>query len=674
MKKTLIILIAVIFSANIFAQQDVKINKKEFKNENRGLGKAMKNIKYGNHFYKDNLEGSYLKSLNYYLEAYEYNKTNPELNYKIGVCYIESVEKNASLEYLQKAYDAKPEVASDIKFYLARALHHNYKFDEAITLYKEYKSENPSASKTVDKKIEECENGKILVKNKVDVIIDNVSIINSKYKDYSPLITADGEKLIFTSRRENTTGAQIDPFDNQFFEDIYFSKSKENKWNMPRNIGSPLNTESHDATVGFSTDGQKMITYKGGDLYTSNLRGRNWSKPKSFPKTINSKELESSACFSYDGKTLYFVRGRSADPATSNGDIYFSTLDENGDWSEAQKLDATINSPYDEDAVFMHPDGKTLFFSSKGHNSMGGYDVFKSELQENGKWSKPENMGYPINTPDDDIYFVLTANKKIGYYSAVKEDTKGYHDIYQITFLNGTKNLILNSEDNLIASIASPSSETSIDKSTRLTIVKGVIKDNGSGEAIEAVIEIIDNETNEVVYRTTSNSETGEYLVSLPPGKNYGMAIKKDGYLFHSENFDLVDDEGGYKKVEQNIEMVNIATNAEITLKNLFFDTGKSGLKDESKSELTRIVEFLEQYPKVKVEISGHTDSQGDEAENMVLSQDRAKSVVNYLVEKGIDNERLVPVGYGETKPVADNSTRKGRAKNRRVDFKVLEN
>jgi len=676
MKKTttlILILLFLFLSNNILAQENIKIDKKTFKTEKSGVAKAMKNIKYGDHFFDENTEGSYLKSLNYYLEANNYNSENPALNYKIGVCYIESIQKKKSLVYFQKAYSKNPNIAGDIKYYLARALHYNYKFEEAIKLYQEYKNEKPDKNKIIDKKIAECKYGIELVKNKVPVMITNVSIINSKYKDYSPLITADGEKLIFTSRRENSTGALLDPYDNQYYEDIYFAKSEDYKWKLPKNIGSPLNSDNHDATVGLSNDGQKLITYSGGDLYISNLRGRNWSKPKALPKTINTKEIESSACFSYDGNTIYFVRGKTAS-AQSNSEIYYCQKNENDEWGDAKKLSNTINSPYDEDGVFMHPDGKTLYFSSKGHNSIGGYDVFKSEQNEDGSWSEPENLGYPINSPDDDIYFVLTANKKVGYYSAVKDDTKGYNDIYQITFLNGTNNLILNSEDNLIASITNPSSETSIDKSTRLTLVKGAIIDNVTGEPIEAIIEIIDNETNKVVYRTTSNSATGEYLVSLPPGKNYGMAIKKDGYLFHSENFDLVDDEGGYKKVEQNIEMVNIAKNSQITLKNLFFDIGKFEIKDESKSELDRIIEFLTDYPKVKVEISGHTDSQGDEDENMILSENRAKSVVTYLTKNGIEEDRLTSVGYGASTPVADNKTREGRAKNRRVDFKIIEN
>ncbi len=249
---------------------------------------------------------------------------------------------------MRKHTKKNPSIASDIKYYLAQALHYNYKFEEAIKLYEEYKKENAAKNKIIDKKIAECKYGIELVKKKVPVMITNVSIINSKYKDYSPLITADGEKLIFTSRRENSTGALLDPYDNQYYEDIYFAKSKDNKWKSPKNIGSPLNSDNHDATVGLSNDGQKLITYSGGDLYISNLRGRKWSKPKALPKTINTKEIESSACFSYDGNTIYFVRGKTASQE-SNSEIYFCQKDEKDKWGDAKKLDNTINSPYNED-------------------------------------------------------------------------------------------------------------------------------------------------------------------------------------------------------------------------------------------------------------------------------------------------------------------------------------
>ena len=671
---TIILAIFIFNSNNIFAQEKVKIVKKEFKTNKKGKGKAFKNIKYGDHYYKEKTEGSYLKALHYYLAAADYNSENPELNYKIGICYLESIHKNKALNFLQKSFEAKEKVAGDIMFHLARAYHFNYMFSKAITYYQNYINilpDNSNKLANIDKKIQECKNGIELMKDTTLAFIRNVTIVNTEAKDYSPLITADGSKMFFTSRRQTSTGGQINPFDNQYYEDIFLAEKIDNSWKAPKNVGLPLNTPNHDATVGLSYDGQTLITFFYGDLYISKLKGEKWSNPDKLPKEINSSEIETSACFSIDNNTLYFVRGMHQDPDKSNGDIYFSNRNEKGKWTEAKKISDVINTPYDEDGIYMLPDGKTIYFSSKGHNSMGGYDVFKTILQQNGTWSAPENLGYPINTPDDDIYFVLEASEKTGYYSAIREDSKGFNDIYQIIYLNNK--LVLNSEDNLIASITKPTSEENIDKSTRVTLVKGIVLDKNTGKPIEAIIEIIDNETNEVVYRTTSNSATGEYIVSLPPGKNYGMAIKKDGYLFHSENFDLVEDEGGYKEVKQDVQMETIEENSKITLKNIFFDTGRSEIKEASFSELNIAVEFMNQNPDIKVEIQGHTDNQGGEETNKTLSQARANAVVEYLVEKGIVRNRLKPVGYWYKVPLTTNDTREGRRQNRRVEFKIIE-
>ena len=270
-----IITILLMFIFNpLFSQEDVKIIKKEFVTEKKGDSKALKDIKYGDYFYKENNEGSYLKALNFYLSANEYNPENAELNYKIGVCYLESINKNLSLTYLQKSYELKENVAGDIFYQLGRAYHYNYQFTLAIEYYEKYISlirNDIELEKKLNKKIEECQNGKEIVKDTSLVHIRNIEIVNSQAKDYSPLITADGEKMIFTSRRQNTTGGQIDINDNQYYEDIFFSSKKDSKWTQPENIGSPLNTISHDATVGLSTDGQMLITYFFGDLYISKL-------------------------------------------------------------------------------------------------------------------------------------------------------------------------------------------------------------------------------------------------------------------------------------------------------------------------------------------------------------------------------------------------------------------
>jgi outer membrane protein OmpA-like peptidoglycan-associated protein len=297
----------------------------------------------------------------------------------------------------------------------------------------------------------------------------------------------------------------------------------------------------------------------------------------------------------------------------------------------------------------MHPDGKTLYFSSQGHNTMGGFDIFKSVKDENGLWSSAQNIGFPINTTEDDLSIVVSADGQTGYYSSIKSDGYGDKDIYRIKF--------------------SETDEVNTEQS--LTLVKGVIIDKKTRIPIEANIEIVDNEKQEIVANFKSNEGTGEFLVSLPVGKNYGLTVVKDGYLFHSENFDL-NDSLDFQSIDLDISLDGIDVNSTVILRNIFFDYGKDILKDESKLELSRVLALLEKYPKMKLEISGHTDNVSSYKFNLKLSKKRAQSVANYLINNGVDKYRLIVEGYAFNKPIAENETKEGRIKNRRVEFKVL--
>ncbi|QNP50731.1 PD40 domain-containing protein [Hymenobacter qilianensis] len=260
-------------------------------------------------------------------------------------------------------------------------------------------------------------------KKPVRAFIDNAGpSINSPYADYSPVISADESVLMFTSRRDNSTGEQTDPETGGFFEDIYQSTRTGQKWTVARNLKEPINTDGHDATVGLAPDGQRMLVYvedNGGDLHEANLRGAEWRKPQRLGARINSKGHESSAAYTPDGRSLYFVSDKEG--GLGSRDIYKVELEGRG---PALNLGSVINTPYGEEGVFLHPDGKTMYFSSEGHNSMGGYDIFKSVF-ENGKWSAPENLGWPINTPDDDVFFVISASGRHGYYSSFREEGLG---------------------------------------------------------------------------------------------------------------------------------------------------------------------------------------------------------------------------------------------------------
>jgi outer membrane protein OmpA-like peptidoglycan-associated protein len=349
-----------------------------------------------------------------------------------------------------------------------------------------------------------------------------------------------------------------------------------------------------------------------GDLFESVLTGNEWSKPESLGKNINSKYHEPSACYSPDGNTIYFVSDMPG--GQGQHDIYVSKKDDKGRWGEAVNLGKTLNTVFNEEGVFMHPDGKTLYFSSEGHKSMGGFDIFKTVLDPaTNTWSAPENVGYPVNTADDDVFFVLSANGRHGYYMSLSADGFGRRDLYMITFLGAEKPMVQNNEDNLIASHTAPvkeqvKAEVVAIKEAQLTILKGVITDALTQKPLEATIEIVDNQMNQVIASFTSNSATGKYLVSLPAGKNYGIAVKKEGYLFHSENFDIPNT-SAFQQVTKDVELKNIAVGSKIVLKNIFFDFDKATLRSESTNELQRLTKLLNDVPTLKIEISGHTDS-----------------------------------------------------------------
>jgi len=657
--------------------QNVEFDKANFPNRSKELSEALKNIKKGDKFYESEYK-MYLQAIEPYIEANKFNPNNALLNYKIGFCYINTIKKTNAIPYFKKALELDEDVALDIIYLLGQAYHLNSEFDKAIIKYKEYKKslspiESAELGKEVDKKIKECETGKELTSKPANVYIDNIgNIVNSTYQEYSPIVNADETMIIFTSRRPTTTGGGEDPLDYKFYEDIYITYKKDDKWASPKNHGKPLNSDFHDATVGLSPDGQTLLIYKGdngGDIYQCELKGDKWSKPEKLNGDINTSNKESSASFSYDGRSIYFVSDR---PGSFGGsDIYISKKDANDQWGTATNIGSTINSIYDEKGVFMHPDGKTLYFSSKGHNSMGGFDIYKS-VYENGKWSKPENLGYPVNTPDDDVFFSVTASGKHGYYSSAKAGGIGDYDIYVVTF-GFEKLLVNNTEDNLLANIDRPINIEPVVKvnTNQLTLLKGTVVDDKTSEPLEALIEIVNNKKNEIVSSFKSNSVTGKYLVTLPSGFNYGIAVKAKSYLFHSENINIASSTE-YQEIEKNIRLKKVEAGSKIVLNNIFFDYGKSTLSSESTGELDRLVELMKDMPTLKIEIGGHTDNVSSAAFNIKLSKARAKSVVDYLISKGIEATRLTYQGYGFEQPIASNKTEEGRQLNRRTEFKVI--
>lgn len=713
--KTLYNIIALlVLSSTLAFAQNVEFEKSNFPDKKDLLKDAKKNLEDGREFFNTGkkeydfvLEG-YVAKNKYYpvsrkdyqragdiyfkqaqpllMKAQEFNPNNADLNYMLGVINFNlNPQSDAGTKYLEKAISLNGKIPEDAPYFLGWAFQFQLKWDDAIKYYQMYLTllnadakANAIAIEDVNKKIGECKIGKAEVANPQRIFVDNLGPnINTSYPEYSAFISADESMMVLTARRENSTGGKLDEGDNWPFEDLYQSFKVNGKWTPVQNFGPLVNSPEHDATSGLSSDGTTMFIFKykekdGGDIYVSNLVGNTWSKPEHMNKNINSKWHESSVSLSYDAKRLYFISDREG--GLGAGDIYYSDKDVKGEWGPAVNIGPSLNTKYGEEGVFIHPDGKTIYFSSKGHKNMGGYDIFKSTF-ENGKWSEPQNLGYPINGPDDDVFFVISGSGNHGYFASSKQGGYGDKDIYKITFLGPEKPPVVMNEDNLLASVAAPVSEFKAEKivssGPKMTILKGVISDSKTYKLLEAAVELIDNSLNEVIATFKSNSTTGKYLVSLPSGKNYGIAVKKDGYLFHSENFDLKASEE-FQEVEKDIALKPIEVGQSIILKNIFFDFDKATIRPESANELDRLIKLLTENPTLKIELGSHTDSKGSDEYNQKLSQSRSQSVVTYLIGKGIATDRLVAKGYGESVPVATNDTEAGRQENRRTEFKIL--
>ncbi|MEO6883512.1 MAG: OmpA family protein [Bacteroidia bacterium] len=646
-------IVALTAATTVFAKAKDKDQKKDFQK--------------AEDLFNNNL---FSQALPIYLSIDSTEKDNYNLDFKIGVCYLNApIDNEKSVPYLERA---AANTSADYKegslkeknapieasYFLGRAYHLNYQFDSAIAQFQKYKTfldsvKDKSIEADVNHQIDMCNTGKILVASPVNIKVDNLgATVNSKYADYSPVVSADESTLIFTSRRKGSTGGKLD-VDGKYFEDIYISYKENGAWSTPQNIGPPINTDGHEASIGLSVDGQTVFIYKDdqgdGNIYTSRLLGTEWTTPQKLNENINTKYWEPSASISADGNLLFFTSNR---PGGYGGrDIYMSKKLPNGEWGKAINLGPKINTQYDEDAPYIHPDGKTLYFSSTGHNTMGGFDIFYSTLSDSGTWSDPVNMGYPVNSTGDDIFYVPTADGKRAYYSSFKKEGYGEKDIYMLTYPDK--------------------------KEQPLTVYTGVVKSIYGDVPDGTEIDVTDSATGEIVGQYYPNSSTGKYLFILPPGKTYHITYQADNFLFQTENME-VPTNSAYQIINKPVVLAPIEVGQKIVLKNIFFASGQSKLAVGSQEELNKLIALMKRYPQLVAEISGHTDSQGRSDMNLKLSQKRAEAVVAYMVEQGIEEKRLSAKGYGDTQPIAINKNTdgswnwNGMALNRRFEFKIL--
>ena len=479
--------------------------------------------------------------------------------------------------------------------------------------------------------------------------------VNSEFSEYFPCLTVDGKTLLYTRRlpEPNTPAG--------FNEDFYVSNYSNGNWTSSKNMGKPINTKLNEGAPSLSADGQLLIftacelygDYGGDrkgfgscDLFYSSKKGGNWSVPYNLGQTINSRHWETQPSFSADGKTLYFVRGIRDRSGNRTGDIYFSVLNEENYWSKPEKLNANINTPGNEESVFIHPDGKTIYFSSDGHLGMGGLDIFVARKDSTGEWGKAVNLGYPINSYKNENSLLISADGQKAYFASDRENGFGGLDLYSFELPDAFK-------------------------PEAVTYFAGKIFDRKTNKPLSAKFELIDLESEELIVESYSDPINGSFLVSLPSGKEYALNASKAGYLFYSENFNLKETQLG-EAFEKNVPLNPIQLGEKIILKNIFFETGKYNLRNQSKVELNKLINFLNNNPKIKVEVSGHTDNVGNQQANQILSENRAKAVVDYLTKNGVDSSRIQAKGYGDHKPIADNETEEGRAKNRRTEFEII--
>lgn len=486
---------------------------------------AKQNIREGDlYFYSKD----YANARRYYADAWKLDSSDAKLAFKLGVSmYNLKQYRQKSLPYFDQALNGKnPET----KFYLGNLYHLNGKFQDAINMFTGYlnnkkKKINGAEIQTL---IEKSKTAIEMISHPVNVKIENMgSVINSEYPDYVPVISADESELIFTSRRAGSMGGQLDA-NGDFFEDIYMSHKKNGQWSAPAGISS-LNTPTHDACVGLSPDGELLFLYKPskdfltGDLYFSVFAGDEWMNPIKLNSPINADDnIESSASLTADGKTLYFSSDRPG--GFGKKDIYRVTKLSNGEWSKPMNLGPIVNTPDDDDAPFIHPDGKILYLSSKAHKNMGGYDIYKTTINEAGFWSAPENLGSPINTPDDDIFFVLSVDGKRGYYSSIRKEGFGGADIYAIYF----------PEEDL-----------------NLSVMKAMVLSADSSMPISARITVIESETERLQGIYSTNPLTGKFIMILTPGKKYSIKVESTSYNSFS---DIISSE----KNEEEVKMIKL--------------------------------------------------------------------------------------------------------------------
>ncbi len=474
--------------------------------------------------------------------------------------------------------------------------------------------------------------------------------INSPLDEYWPSLTADEQTIVFTVLVPGRYLRMRDFEQQDYQEDFYISHQTDTGWAPRRPLGAPINSRQNEGAQGLSADGRMMFFTACNrpdgmgrcDIYRSHRLHDGWSTPTNLGPPVDSRYWEAQPSLSADGKTLWFVSNRSG--GYGGMDIWYSRY-QNGKWQYPVNAGNKINTPNNEMSPFIHNDNQTLYFSSDGHPGYGGFDIYISRRQPDSGWSEPKNLGYPINTYNDEIGLFVNAEGNTGYFSTDREEGKG-KDIYSFELYDDIRPHFV-------------------------TYMKGKVYDAFTKRPLAAHIVLVDLQKNESVMDATAGKD-GTFLVCIPTNRDYALNVSKDGYLFYSDHFPLKGVHHIEKPYIKDVPLKPIRVGEVMVLRNIFFEFDSYDLRPESISELEYLRDLLVKNPGLRIEIGGHTDSKGSNQYNMELSRQRARVVYQYLIDHGIDKGRLTYKGYGETKPVSSNETEEGRASNRRTEIKII--
>ena len=583
----------------------------------------------------------------------------------MGEIQLAKKDLNKAIEYKEKALSINPEYSKNEYYYLAEMQLRAAMYDKCkanSTRFLTYKGTNETFQYNSKQFIKNCDFAKNALQNPVNFNPINLGeSINTADPEYFPSLTGDGKTIVYTRvvKDQNAImqgGKQ---------EDLYVGKTNEqNNWQVSEKFSSKINSFYNEGAPTITADGNFVIftscggrdgygedrTGKGScDLFYARKIGDKWSKPKNLGAPINTPHWESQPCFSADGRTLYFIRAIITKRGRHNPgvqDIYVTKLSDEGYWSKPKKLSNTINTPGREESVFIHPDGQTLYFGSNGHTGMGGMDLYLSRLQDNGEWGTPENLGYPINTSDNENSIIVAPDGKLAYFASDREGGMGSLDLYSFELPETAKPFVT-------------------------TFMKGKVYDSETKLPLGSTISVIDLKTRKVLLKTKADQINGEYLVNIPTNKELAINVYKTGYFFYSKNFTPAANSKEPILIDIPLDKIK-ASEKPYVLENIFFDINKYNLKPESRVELDKLYQLMRDNSKLKIEIGGHTDSDGDDDKNMELSRKRAQYTMNYLLMKGVEISRLTYKGYGETMPRAKNDTPENKALNRRTEVKIL--